>query len=90
MICRVSLGRAYVLLVEFNPFSELVNIFPNFALRTYLGIGRLCHIGLGFLKVSLYCTTQTERLKRKLCYFIISNYIQLSLLIRSIVLSLHT
>ena len=36
-------------------------------------IGRFEHIGLGFL---LYYATQTERFARKLCNFIIRNYIQ--------------
>ena len=33
----VPLGLAYVLLVETNPFSELVVIFPDYALRISLG-----------------------------------------------------
>ena len=33
----VPLGLAYVLLVENNPFSELVVIFPDYALRISLG-----------------------------------------------------
>ena len=33
----VPLGLAYVLLVETKPFSELVIIFPDYALRTSLG-----------------------------------------------------
>ena len=35
--CPVPLGLAYVLLVETNPFSELVVIFPDYALRIPLG-----------------------------------------------------
>ena len=31
------LGLAYVLLVDTNPFSELVVIFPDYALRIFLG-----------------------------------------------------
>ena len=31
------LGLAYVLIVETNPFPELVVIFPDYALRTSLG-----------------------------------------------------
>ena len=40
----VPLGLAYVLLVEtkLNPFSELVVIFPDYALRTSLGTFRFC------------------------------------------------
>ena len=33
----VPLGLAYVLLVETNPFSELVVILPDYALRISLG-----------------------------------------------------
>ena len=33
----VPLGLAYVLLVEINPFSELVVTFPDYALRISLG-----------------------------------------------------
>ena len=32
-----NLGLAYVLLVETNPFSERVVVFPDYALRTSLG-----------------------------------------------------
>ena len=35
--CPVPLGLAYVLLVETNPFSELVVIFTKYALRISLG-----------------------------------------------------
>ena len=55
------------------------------------GIGRLCQIGFVFFLIfSFDYTTQTEIFATKLCDFIIRNYILLSLLIRSIVLSLHT
>ena len=39
------LGLAYVLLVETNPFPELVVIFPDYTLRTSLGSFSilLCH-----------------------------------------------
>ena len=47
-------------------------------------------IGLGFLKFSLIFTTQRERFARKLCNFIIRNYIQTLLEIGIIVLPLHT
>ena len=54
-------------------------------------IGRLLYIGLGFFSsFLLYYTTQTERFAAKLCNFIICNNIRMSLLIRSIVSSLHT
>ena len=33
----VPLGLAYVLLVETNPFPELVIIFPDYALRISIG-----------------------------------------------------
>ena len=33
----VPLGLVYVLLVETNPFSEFVVIFPDYAFRTSLG-----------------------------------------------------
>ena len=56
----------------------------------YIYIGRLCHKGHGFSSFLLYYTTQTKIFARKLCNFIIRNYIQLSPLIRSIDLSLHT
>ena len=59
-------------------------------LNHFLCIGCLCHKGHGFSSFLLYYTTQTEMFTRKLCDFIIRNYIQLSPLIRSIVLSLHT
>ena len=45
-------GLAYVLLIETNPFPELVVIFPDYALRTWLGtflILRFC-----FLPLSVY------------------------------------
>ena len=38
----VPLGLACVLLVETNPFSELVVIFPDYALRISLGTFRFC------------------------------------------------
>ena len=40
----VTLGLAYVLLVETNPFSELVVIFPDCALRISLGTFSILHI----------------------------------------------
>ena len=35
--CSGHLGLAYVLLDETNTFPELVVIFPDYALRTFLG-----------------------------------------------------
>ena len=40
----VTLGLAYVLLVETNPFSELVVIFPDYALRISLGTFSIFHM----------------------------------------------
>ena len=54
-------------------------------------IGRLCHIGRGFFKIFLISYNSDRiRFATEFCNFIIRNYIQLSLLIRSIVLSMHT
>ena len=58
-----------------------------------IGIGRLLHIGLGFLKFSLiWYKSDTKRFAKKLCNFIIHvrNYIQTLLEIGTIVLPLHT
>ena len=52
------LGLAYVLLVETNPFSELVVIFPDYALRISLGTFSilLCTLRLNalYIEVLLY------------------------------------
>ena len=52
----------------------------------------LCHIGHVFFQDFSFIiyTAQTEKLETKLCNFITRNCIELPLLIRSIVLSLHT
>ena len=57
----VPLGLAYVLLVETNPFSELVVTFPDYALRISLGTFSilLCH---SFLRIF-----PRVLLKRALC-----------------------
>ena len=67
----------------------LKEIHPVKSYKCTISIGRLCHIGHVFFKFSLILYN-SERFATKFCYCIIRNYKQMLLLIRSIVLSLHT
>ena len=88
LLCSVT--NSWLKCTKWIHFSCLTFWHQTFAKSIRQSIGGLCQIGHSFLKFLLNYTTQRERVSTKLCSFTIRNYIQLSLLIRSLVLSLHT
>ena len=94
-VCQGQAQRQVTTQMPQNFITRYKLLLPLFNLHIHIQrncIGRLCHIPVGheFFFQDLSYATQTERFATKLCNFMIRNYIQLSLIIRSIVLSLYT
>ena len=64
----VPLGLAYVLLVETNPFPELVVIFTDYALRISLGTFSILLLNVGQMLWSSYITDKMYIMLLKIIY----------------------